>query len=101
MLLAWVAVKGFKVLFSNVQSDEMSKNIVEGVIKVDSTKPPYSGRISIYSKGGTFIGAIDPTSPVNLEKLEKADGKKIKFNPEGSEKIGNQIVYYGTDFSIE
>ena len=78
----------------------MSKNVVEGVIKVDLTKPLYSGRISIY-KGSALIGAIDPITSEKLEILEKADGKKLKFKPEGSEKVGNQTIYYGTEFSIE
>lgn len=77
----------------------MDKNIVEGIIKVDPSKPPYSGRISVY-KGEVRLGVIDPIKPDNLKVLEESEGKKITFRPELIERRHSETKFYISKFSL-
>jgi len=78
----------------------MGKDEIEGVVRVDPSKHPYSGRISVY-KDGDCLGVIDPITLDSLRELEKSGGKTIKFKPISIRRESGIKLYRVNKFSIE
>lgn len=98
-MLEWEVNKEFKLFFSSIQSVKMGKEI-EGIIRVDPSKPLYGGSVSVY-KDGECLGAIDPITLDKINLLKKSEGKTIRFKPELIKEESEPKVYVVKSFSIE